>query len=340
VPAPSAARANGAADDTQEIREQIERTREEMGRTIDELQDRLSPQHVMQQAKETVHEATVGRVKELASSAGETARETASDAAARAQDAAGIVVEQVRSHPVTAALIGAGIAWALGGTSILARRREPDGDRSYGPGTVYTGGPISYRSAHIQGEHDMGNGQGPGGWTDVLREHPLPTALAAIGIGYLVMQRDGGGRVRRHWSDRDMSRRRGAGLWEGARAGDARQAAGEMGDKVGEWSEQVTDGVRRAGEQARASADDITDTVQRRWQTMRRRTSSEFEDWMDESPLAVGAAALAAGLAIGFSTPRTRFEDEYVGPTRDALVERTSEAAEDAAQELKERVTR
>jgi len=354
VPATATQKA-AETDDTQEIRGQIERTREDMGRTIDELQERLSPQHVMQQAKDSVHDAAVGRVKEMATSAGETARETVADVAERAQDAAGMLVDEARSHPVTAALTGAGIAWLLSGTSMFSRRRDTNGDEPYGPGTVYTDGPISYRSAHIQGEHDMGNGYGQGGWTDVLRDHPVPTALAAIGIGYLVMQRDSGGRARNNWrSDRDMSRRYGSGPWdqeyrarERSRgygdtahetASEARQAVGEMGEKVGEWGEHLSDGVRRAGAQARESANEITETVQERWQTMRRRTSSEFEDWMDENPLAVGAAALAAGLALGFSTPRTRFEDEYVGPTRDALVERTSEAAEDAAHQVKERV--
>lgn len=353
VPVTAAPKAE--TDDTQEIRERIERTREDMGRTIDELQERLSPQHVMQQAKDSVRDATVGRVKEMATSAGETARDTAADVAERAQDAAGMLVDEVRSHPVTAAAIGAGIAWLLSGTSLFSRRRASIDDDPYGPGTVYTNGPISYRSAHIQGENDMGNGYGQSGWTDVLRDHPVPTALAAIGIGYLVMQRDSGGRGRNTWrSDRDMSHRAGSGLWdqelrgrEGSRGygaaghdtvSDARQVVGDMGEKVGEWGEQLSDGVRRAGAQARESASEITDSVQERWQTMRRRTSSEFEDWMDENPLAVGAAALAVGLAIGFSTPRTQFEDEYIGPTRDALVERTSEVAEDAANQVKERV--
>jgi len=377
---PAAAEKAAETDDTREIREQIERTREDMGRTIDELQERLSPQHVMQQAKDSVHEATVGRVKEMVSSAGETARDTAADVAERAQDTASMIADEVRSHPVTTALLGAGIVWLISGTSMFQRRssHEEDGYDPYewdedgsersrraarvgrpGPGTVYTDGPIQYRTAGFQGDRDMASGYGQGGWTDVLRDHPVPTALAAIGIGYLLTQRDSGGRAREQWrSNRDTMRRQGAATWDQASRGreqtrgygdaahaaasDAREAVGDtvgdIGEKVGEWGDQISDGVRRAGAQARESAGEFTENVQERWQTMRRRTSSEFEDWMDENPLAVGAAALAAGLALGFTTPRTRFEDEYIGPTRDALVERTSEAAEDAAEEVKERV--
>jgi hypothetical protein len=51
---------------TREIRSQIEHTREEMGQTIDAIQARLSPSRLMTDAKQTVKEATVGRVKRLA----------------------------------------------------------------------------------------------------------------------------------------------------------------------------------------------------------------------------------------------------------------------------------
>lgn len=361
------------SDETQEIRDQIERTREGMGRTIDELQERLSPQNVVQQAKDSVHDATVGRMKDMVSTAGETARDAASDVAERVQDTASMIADEARSHPVTTALIGAGIVWLLSSTSMFQRRsHEQDGLDPYGgtqddmsrraqrvgrsgPGATYANGPITYRTASFQGDDDMANGYGQGGWTDVLRDHPVPTALAAIGIGYLVMQRDSGGRASGHGrANRKQSLRTRPGTWDQeyrtrqdtrgygdaayAAASDAREAVGDLGEKVSEWGGQLSDGVRSAGAQARETASEFSDDVQERWQTVRRRTSSEFEEWMDENPLAVGAAALAAGLALGFSTPRTRFEDEYIGPTRDALVERTSEVAEDAAEEVKERV--
>jgi ElaB/YqjD/DUF883 family membrane-anchored ribosome-binding protein len=372
VPAVAAQKA-AESDDTHEIREQIERTREDMGRTIDELQERLSPQNVVQQAKDSVHDATVGRVKEMVSTAGETARDAAADVAERAQDTASMIADEVRSHPVTTALIGAGIVWLLSSTSMFRRRSyEAEGDDPYdweeddmsrrarrvggtGPGAADADGPITYRTASFQGDDDMANGYGQGGWTDVLRDHPVPTALAALGIGYLVMQRDSGGRASEPGrGNRKQSMRTRPGMWDEenrarqqtrgygdaahAAASDAREAVGEIGEKVSEWGGQLSDGVRSAGAQARETAGEFTENVQERWQTARRRTSSEFEEWMDENPLAVGAAALAAGLALGFSTPRTRFEDEHIGPTRDALVERTSEAAEDAAQDVKERV--
>ncbi len=357
VPAPAV-----ASDDTQEIREAIERTREDMGRTIEELQERLSPQHVVQQAKDSVHEATVGRVKDLVASAGDTASQVAD----RAGDTASTVVREVRTHPVVSALLGAGVVWLVGATTWF-RRREPAGDLldgndwyaaprrdaafgPSGPGSVYTNRGISSRATSYQGAQDMTNGHS--NWTDVFRAHPLPTAMAAASLGYLLMQRDSSspswrnrGQASRPYADDYTPRYRDGGReangmsdTAGRTMDDARRAVSDLGERAGEWSEQLGDKARSAGTQARETAHELTDQVQQQWRSVRRRTTSEFDEWMDDNPLAVGAAALAVGLALGFSTPRTRFEDQTMGATRDALIEQTTHAAEEAAGEVKERV--
>ena len=55
----------GATSD--ELRSQIEQTRGEMSETIDAIQSRLSPKRVLADAKDSVTEATVERVKRLSS---------------------------------------------------------------------------------------------------------------------------------------------------------------------------------------------------------------------------------------------------------------------------------
>ena len=52
---------------TDEIRSQIEQTRGEMSDTIDAIQSRLSPKRVLADAKDSLTEATVERVKRLTS---------------------------------------------------------------------------------------------------------------------------------------------------------------------------------------------------------------------------------------------------------------------------------
>ena len=52
------------AAEVAEIRADIEDTRQEMGGTLNELGDRLEPGHLVQQVKENVREATIGRVEE------------------------------------------------------------------------------------------------------------------------------------------------------------------------------------------------------------------------------------------------------------------------------------
>jgi ElaB/YqjD/DUF883 family membrane-anchored ribosome-binding protein len=75
-----------------------------MSETLGEIQDRLRPDHLLQQAKDGVREAAAGKVKNIMSSAGEKA----SVAATRARGAGGYLTDYAKAHPVRMAVtIGA-----------------------------------------------------------------------------------------------------------------------------------------------------------------------------------------------------------------------------------------
>jgi len=94
-----------------EIRESIEQTRAEMSETIGELQERLSPSYLKQQvkeqvmeqyehAKETVRDATIGRVEDMVGRVGDTMYDTRRT-----------VVDTIKANPIPAAMAGIGLAW-------------------------------------------------------------------------------------------------------------------------------------------------------------------------------------------------------------------------------------
>ena len=59
VPAPA------DSDDPDVIRRQIENTRAQMTSTINQIGERLSPDYLLDKAKTSVREATVGRIKDM-----------------------------------------------------------------------------------------------------------------------------------------------------------------------------------------------------------------------------------------------------------------------------------
>src|ERR1044072_9218087 len=59
-------------ENTEQLRADIEDTRAEMTQTINEIQERLSPEHLVGQVKETVREATIGKVEKVMERVGET----------------------------------------------------------------------------------------------------------------------------------------------------------------------------------------------------------------------------------------------------------------------------
>lgn len=91
----------------------IERTRDDMTQTVEAIGDRLDPATIVDDAKETVRAATVGKVEEMAGNSAETANDMISEARQTAEDAGAGILETVRRNPIPAAMAGIGIGWLL-----------------------------------------------------------------------------------------------------------------------------------------------------------------------------------------------------------------------------------
>ena len=91
-----------------------------MNETLGEIQERLRPDHLIQQAKDTVTDAATGKVRNIMQSAGETATMVAD----QTKYAGRTVADYVRTHPVQMALVAGGITWWL----LRGRDRSDDWD--------------------------------------------------------------------------------------------------------------------------------------------------------------------------------------------------------------------
>ena len=116
-------------------------------------------------------------------------------------------------------------------------------------------------------------------------------------------------------------------------------SSGNYGSAQGTWGDDRhrtnyrNPGTSTTGEwQAAASdkAEELTDSARRVAYQARNR----WESMLDNNPMAIGIAALAAGALIGASLPQSELENEYLGETRDQLVESAREVAHDAVEKV------
>lgn len=114
-------------DNTEQLRAEIEDTRADMSQTLNEIQERLSPDNLMGQVKETVREATIGKVERVVDQVGETlsgVTEPALEMAGRAGNAikevGTTVADKIYKNPIPLALIGLGV-----GMFVMRKFRGP-----------------------------------------------------------------------------------------------------------------------------------------------------------------------------------------------------------------------
>ena len=103
-------------DNTEQLRADIEDTRADMTQTINEIQERLSPEYLVDQVKETVRDATIGKVERVVGQFGETLSEVTEPALAMAgragnaiKEVGTTVADKFYKNPIPVALIGLGV---------------------------------------------------------------------------------------------------------------------------------------------------------------------------------------------------------------------------------------
>jgi uncharacterized protein YjbJ (UPF0337 family) len=103
-------------------------------------------------------------------------------------------------------------------------------------------------------------------------------------------------------------------------------AAGKVSETVGNVAGAVSDTVGDVASKAYKQAGNLGSQAQ----DFAGTAQEQYEYYMDENPLAVGAVALALGAAVGLAIPTTRVENQWMGETRDNLVQQARETASDA----------
>lgn len=118
----------------EEIRAEIERTRNNLGSDVDALADKVTPSKIVQRQTDKVKNA-FGSVKDTVMGSAHDASGSVSGAASSAGDAVSGVaqagVQKAKGNPLAVGLIAFGVGWLA---ASRAREREGEGGRREGEG--------------------------------------------------------------------------------------------------------------------------------------------------------------------------------------------------------------
>ena len=119
----------------------------------------------------------------------------------------------------------------------------------------------------------------------------------------------------------------------------AADKASELRDRAGETLRSARERAGDTYEEARSWAEDRYDTHRQRAADLADRGAQRLhrgrtatEEFIAENPLLVGVVGLAAGLLLGALLPRTRQEDQALGPYADDLRDQGVRYARDLTQ--------
>jgi len=321
------------------IKADIEQTRSEMSQKINQIQDRLDPTRLKEQAQETVRsavtdgtDALVGFVRSNAGDFGYT------------------VVDTIKRNPVPAALVGIGLGWMIFKSFSSSSSDWRDND-DYTYGERYNGGRrmgsgasqysrqygADYgdqsRYSYEEGGQSL-SGQYQGGQYQSGQYQGGSRYSGAQGSGYSTQSSYGSGYSGGSSGQEEQGRV--SQVVQSAQekasdvVGQARDTAGQLTGQVQETAQQAGQYVQGMVGQVREQASHLGEQAQ---QTL-QGTGSQVQRTVENNPVPFGVAALVAGVLVGLALPSTQAENQIMGEKRDQLIDN----AQSVAQDVKERV--
>jgi hypothetical protein len=207
------------------------------------------------------------------------------------------------------------------------------------PSTVVANATERVKSATTEKVKQMANTAGNAAdrvmhnsFVDTVRENPWPVALIGIGAAWLWMNGrsdSGQDRTRRYaYGDDDTERDR----YEIENDWRTRTGPTRMRYGSGEYAQDMRYG--ETSDDRSSTVGEYADTARSTARRTTRRAQNGFNRVLRDNPLALGAAATIVGAAIGMTLPETDVENEWMGQTRDGVVDRAKEMAGHAAERV------
>jgi gas vesicle protein len=305
-----------------QLRASIERRRVRMADTIEEIGERLNPDHLKQefragvreqieQTKHDVRSATIGRAETMINNLEGTVNRTSRT-----------LMDTIRDNPVPAAMAGIGLGWL-----VLDARRHSDHDQHTEGRERGWGGVASTAPGYL----------GPYGHTAPPMDFPRNPGYTAGASDYGHRGEGAYDRARDSASERVQDVRHAADRVRDSVSGAAAETANQARDVADRVQETVSDAADRAQDAASDLAHRTQHAAESAWHEAEHRVRQgryQARRVTEESPLAAGAVALALGFAAGMLIPETRREHRMMGPTRDRLLDEVQSTARRTADKV------
>lgn len=355
------------SESSEEIKADIAQTRAQMESKINQIQYRLDPERLKEQAQETVR----GVVADSRTAVADYMRQ-------HKEEISSAMLDAVKHNPIPAAMIGVGLGW-LALEAISPKRGRSDYGYEY-ERNRYLPVPreraVRYESGYSYDARYDTRFAGSSNWNEEQwnRYGRTPTYGEWQGSSSPDRQGYAGDRSHRsaqegNWAQQAKEQAgekaeqvsekakdiagnvKDAAQSAGEKAVDAvRDAAGQVSDRIRSGAEQIADRVRGEGEQmgyrmeqmgyqARSRAGDFRQQMSERGQEFgaqmgyqARQVGRRIEHQVEDNPLLIGAVAFAVGAAVAMLMPQTRMENRYVGEARDRVMDSAKELGQDVAE--------
>jgi hypothetical protein len=184
--------ASATPPEAERLKADISVTQADLRQTVETIQERLSAEHLKEQAAAKVREATLGRAQDMMNRVGDRV----GNAASRTKETTATVAGAVRENPLPYALIGIGVAWLLatrrsnGDASRYSSEYERMGDNTDrdNASRLASSAATAARStaADLSVRVRVAQSRVRSRWQTLLDENPIALGAAALAVGGLV----------------------------------------------------------------------------------------------------------------------------------------------------------